>query len=285
MADRSPRARESGAILVVVLWLVATMSLIAATLASTVRSSLGLAGMETDRLRSEALLEGSLDVAAARLIASGDNAWQIADGRPWRAMMAGGQVEIRTRDAAGLVDINRADPGFLQAVIARASGSAETGQMLAQQIVERRGQPDSTGQVAAEAAAPAFASTAELYAIEGADPRVIAGLLPYASLYSRDGRIDFATAPEVVLASVPGMTPGDLQGLIAARAQNSIDGAATKDIAGRYEQFLSHEAGIVFIVDAELVGGARLIAGIRLNATIVLDKTGESPFHVMSLSW
>lgn len=289
MAERSKgscEGRERGAILLIVLWTVALMSLVVTTLAAHVRTGLDAAAVEVDRARSDLILEASLDVAAALLLAKLPKEPGFADGRRSRARVDGATLDIAIQDASGLVDINRADPTLLGGLIARVSGSADAAEALAWRIAEKRAPPPAAdGQPSKKAPLAPFTSLAQLYGLEGAEPAVVAALLPYLSLYSRDGKLALATAPEAVLASVPGMTAEDVKTLVSARAAKTLDRPEAKAVIERVGQFLSTEESTVFIVDAKIVQGERLIAGTRLTATILLDKEGDRPFHVMNLSW
>lgn len=299
-AAATPSGESSrGVILVIVLWAVAMMTVMVAALSAGVRKDSGLAEIETDRLKSQMLVEGAVEVAAAKLLAGQDAARSLADGRPYRVDMGAGIVETRVRDAGGLIDINRADAELLTGFFGAIAGSDKAAEALARQIVDWRDKqsgatvtdaPTETPEESDINAEPkpkpaAFITTSQLYRLAGADRSLIDRALPFLSLFSRDGRINLATAPDEVLAGVPGIAPADIKMLTKARAAADWDGIEVKEIADRLKAFVSLDDSGVFIVDASVIAGNGLIAGTRLEATIMMDWAGQQPVHVVGWSW
>ena len=271
-----------GVILVIVLWTVAMMTVVIAALSTNVRTSASLAGTETRRLSTEMLLQGGIDVAAATLIASGDNIRTVSDGHATAIDLGNGNIaEMKIRDAAGLIDLNRAEEALLAGIIAHATESEDTGKAMAQQIVQWR-----SGEVGdADSQPAAFISVAQLYNIKDMDPKVVAGFLPFVGLYSKEGRINLTAAPDEVIASIPEIKPAEIDMLIAARNGNDWDNNNIKSLLDDYDDYVTLDPTNVFMVDLELVQTSGLILGTHLKATIMIDKSADIPFHVISRSW
>jgi len=285
MSKQAPVNEESqqrGVILVIVLWTVAMMTVVIAALSTNVRTSASLAGTETRRLSTEMLLQGGIDVAAATLIASGDNIRTVSDGHATAIDLGNGNIaEMKIRDAAGLIDLNRAEEALLAGIIAHATESEDTGKAMAQQIVQWR-----SGEVGdADSQPAAFISVAQLYNIKDMDPKVVAGFLPFVGLYSKEGRINLTAAPDEVIASIPEIKPAEIDMLIAARNGNDWDNNNIKSLLDDYDDYVTLDPTNVFMVDLELVQTSGLILGTHLKATIMIDKSADIPFHVISRSW
>jgi general secretion pathway protein K len=276
--------RESrGVILIIVLWTVAMMTVVIAALSTNVRTSANLAGTETRRLKTEMLLEGGIDIAAAALMASGDNVRAVSDGHATNIELGKGDVaEMRIRDASGFVDINRAEDDFLAGLIARVTGSPETGKTTGQLISQWRNKETESAE---DSEPPAFNSVTQLYDIDGIDPKVVASILPFVNLYSGEGLVSLAAAPEEVLASIPDVNPVQVETLLAARSRGDWESNSTNDLVDEFSDYLTVDPTNVFVVDITLTRSANLIAGSHLKATIMIDKSGDVPFHVLSRSW
>jgi hypothetical protein len=92
-------------------------------------------------------------------------------------------------------------------------------------------------------------------------------------------------APEAVLHSVPEMEAADIATLLEARTRRNIDNPDVQAILAKYENFLTLSESSVYLVMVKAVSGGGLIAGSRLQATIVLDAAGTVPFRVLAWSW
>jgi general secretion pathway protein K len=282
MSEHSP-SRERGAILVIVLWAIAMMTVVIAALGTNVRTSTGLAVSETRRLKTEMLLEGGIDIAAAALIASGDQILRLSDGHSAQVDLGRGNImTMAIRDAGGLIDINRAEDAVMAGLIAHVTGSSETGKTMAQQIAQAR---SAAAGAADDSQPPAFITAKQLYNIGGIDPKAVAAILPFVGIYSKEGHINLAAAPDEVIASIPGITPLQIDTIAAARSRGDWQSQDIKDIAGDFEDYVSLDSTNVFLVDVTLGQSAELIAGTHLRATVMVDANGEKPFHVLSRSW
>ena len=67
-AQASPRGRERGLALLIVLWVIVAAALLVSSFSVSVRSSIGFVTSEVKLSGLEALLDGGVEVAAARLI-------------------------------------------------------------------------------------------------------------------------------------------------------------------------------------------------------------------------
>jgi type II secretory pathway component PulK len=272
-----------GVILIVVLWAIAMMTVVIGALTTNVRMSLDLAGTETRRLKSQMILEGGIDVAAATIIASGDRARMITDGRITRIDLGQGvKADMAIREAGGLVDINRADAEFLANVIGRAVGSAEEGKAIAETITTWR-----AGEVeAAEDTEPAaFISLAQLYTLKGIERAAVNKMIPFVSLYSIEGAVNAASAPKEVLASIPEITEAEIATILGARSSGNWESEEVEDVLDNLEDYLIIDSTNIYIVGLRLVEGANVIRGSELEATIRIDKSADIPFHVLARSW
>lgn len=300
MRGAAPADNERGMILVVVLWTVSIMTVVVVALGVYAQRSLSLAGVETSRLRTEMALKSGVEAGGAMILGTRPKLRIFSDGTPVRVDLGGGQlVDIGIRDATGLIDINRAQAPLLTGLMTRASGSDTGSQKSVKAILdwrERNGgdkkekpaAPDETaeeGDKKPKEPPPVFFSLAQLYGIDGIDRAVLDKSLSYISLYSHGGRINPMAAPEPVLQSVPDMEVDDIAELLEARRRRNAENPGVQRIMGKYADFLTLDESSVYLVTVKAVSGGGLIAGSRLQATIVLDTGGTVPFRVLAWSW
>jgi type II secretory pathway component PulK len=298
-----------GIILVVVLWAIAMMTVIVVALSAYSQKNLSLAGVETNRLRSELALQAGLDVGEAMILARRPEERVFFDGTPVTADIGGERlVELEIMDAAGLADINRADQALIAALMARLELSEEGTKVIIDAIMKLRearlakkdGEPTSQQQLQQQqlqqdaATAPAegqpplpaiFFSTAQLYGLDGADPADVDKLLPFISLYSSAGKVNPMAAPEVIMRSIPDLAPEQIETLYAARQRKQWKAQDVEDILAEHENFLAVGGSKVFVIGVKVVSGRGLIAGSRLRAIVIADEAGKAPFQVLAWSW
>lgn len=108
-----------GAALILVLWLVASLSLVVMASTRGIRVQTQRAALDLERLRAESVLDGALQLTAQRLMAE-----RTAEGkyRVQRQPLGGNDVWVEITPSGGLVDVNVASEGILQALFQRAGG-------------------------------------------------------------------------------------------------------------------------------------------------------------------
>ena len=110
------RHGSAGAALVLVLWLVAALSLTVLAGAKGMRQQTQQAGLALERLRAEAVLDGTLQLAAQRLVAERD---QPSHYRREVLTLEGQEIWLEVTPATGLIDVNVASDGLLLALLQR----------------------------------------------------------------------------------------------------------------------------------------------------------------------
>lgn len=309
--------KSRGMILLVVLWSVALMTVIVVALSAFAQKNISVAGVQTDRLRSELALEAGLAVAGGLILAQRPENRIFLNGAPAAIDIGDGKIiEIRVTDAAGLADFNRADPALLMALAERLELGGETVAALQNAIktlrktegeesgkeVPRRDKP---GQAAADQASeraaatgeqteeahepkplpPALMSAAQLLGYEGITQQTLDKLLPFITLYSSDGKVNPMAAPEVILDAIPELGPNERKVLQDAAQRRTAQSNDVKSILEEREAFLTTAEPKTFVVGLKILSGPGIIAGSTLTASIMLDEAGKSPFQVLAWSW
>jgi general secretion pathway protein K len=279
---------ERGMILVIVLWAVAIMTVMVVALSAYVQKSAVSAGVEADRVRTNAALEAGLGLGEALVLARRPEERVFFDGSPSSIGIGGGrQLKIAVTDAAGLVDINRADLELIKSLAASLRLSGSSAKTILDNIKELREAKLKKAAPGSEQPppTPAFFSTAQLYGLEGGNAKDIALLLPFITLYSVDGKVNLMAAPEAVFAAIPGLTASDASRLMAARKRKFWATPEVQAILAKYEAFAAVGESKVFRIEVTIESGPGLITGAALQAFVIADDSGAPPFRTMALSW
>lgn len=117
MARRMHNVR--GAALIMVLWLVAALSLVVLAGARGVRQQTQRTTLDLERLRAESVLDAAIQLSAQRLLLDRGKDSQY---RIQRLSLGQNDIWVEITPSGGLVDVNVASEGLLQAVLQRAGG-------------------------------------------------------------------------------------------------------------------------------------------------------------------
>lgn len=111
--------KAKGAALILVLWLVASLSLVVAAGVQGVRQQTQRTAIDLERLRAESILDAAVQLTSQRLLAEKGTAggYQVV-----RVPLGSNDVWVEATPSEGLVDVNVASDGLLQALFQRAGG-------------------------------------------------------------------------------------------------------------------------------------------------------------------
>lgn len=191
-AGGSVRQRSSGLALIAVLWMVAALSLVAASIMTSTRTEIRTVAQRQQLFAASQLGDAAIAIVLRDLVAA-----STPDPR-WRSVTAsfdGHDMTVRITPLSGLVDINRAPASLLADLFAVAGGvdPAFAGE-LAARVVERRRERSAEG-----GAGGLFAGAEELLQLPGFDYGLYARISDLITVSSGFGRINPLAAPPEVL--------------------------------------------------------------------------------------
>lgn len=224
MTRLRPRIHR-GAALILVLWLVASLSLVVMASARGIRLQTQRTALDLERLRAETMLDAAMQLTAQRLLADKGSAPKY---RVLRLPMGPGEVWVETTPSGGLVDVNVASEPLLLALFQRvgALGPGEAA-ILASRVRDFI-DPDDTpsGVGGAEAAQyraagwpslprnSALDDLSELRSVLGMTPELYDIIAPHLGINGQQ-RIEIDSAPPALIDVLTGQ-PG-----LGARLHNS----------------------------------------------------------------
>jgi general secretion pathway protein K len=287
--------RERGIALLLVLWIIVAAALVVSAFNATVRSGVSFVGSEVQLSKSEALLDAGVEIAAGRLIDEEEERRWVPDGRPYRVAFAGAELAISVRDTNSYIDVNKADPRLVMGLLRRFAESEAKAGRLRDRILLARGKPPSAGEnqehqegnadgdPAAKPSAdvPAFVDVAQLRGFDGMTPELYAALAPYLTVYSGDGRINARAAPAQVLASIPGLSQGDVENLRASASAPKDKDRELSEAERRAGAYLSDKAGPAYLVTVEVLrkdGGP----GVSAVYVVAVGLDPRAPYRLIA---
>ena len=246
-SDSKPKpplsTHNRGVVLVTVLWIMVGLSLLALTLAATVRTEATLARASGEAEQAYFFARGALEAVLYRL------AYPDPDRQKQQALFpyAGGMNHYRLSsrslrchlalmDEAGRLDLNAAAPETLERLLRIVGASPPRAEALAAAVAAWRNpaaRPGVTG-----ARRRPFRFVEELLQVPGMgrellygcprrqpDGRTVfqRGLMDFLTVYTATSRVNVNYAAPEVLAALPGMGWEEARSLVAARARRLLE--------------------------------------------------------------
>jgi general secretion pathway protein K len=240
-AALSSKSRESGFILVVVLWILAALAALASSYLVYVDNAAFATRINDDRLRIRNAISTGIELAAYQLLAAAD------EGRPpqgaFTVRLAQSTINVSFLSESARIDLNAAPNALLAGLFTAVGASSSSAATFADRIVGWRKKADGAGQNTEAADYKGagldyrprqgpFQNVLELPLVLGIPAYIVERVLPLVTVYSGIGQIDVRVASPEVLSALPGMTPEQLQSVLAQRAQNPRDGQAMLRLLG-----------------------------------------------------
>ena len=289
---------EQGLALVIVLWVVALLSIVAASLAFSMRTETTLAHDLVTQAQARALAEAGVYRGILELYNPDRLRRWRGDGSPHRVRLAGVPITVSLQDEGGKIDLNSAQRGLLDALL-RASGIEDERRDALLDAIEdwrdadtlRRlnGAEDQEYEAAGRtygAKDATFNTVEELQQVLGVTPRLFKRLRPALTVHSHSAGIDDRVAPPAVLRAL--LLSGedaelDLEEVLARRPDDAAEpGKHSRDALTPVidARFVVRSNGVIYTVWAE----ARLPPQTRASvaATIKLAQRSGKPYTVLT---
>jgi general secretion pathway protein K len=281
---------------VIVLWLLAALSVLAASLSTGLRVEIGTARNTASLARARALAEAAVAQGIARTIATlgGSQApWQL-DGAAYEVALLGETAAIAVTEESGKIDLNAADVRLLAGLMLSAGAGFDQAEAIADAIADFRDADDDTHLAGAEGPAyeaaglpyppknAPFESPDELQQVLGMTPALYGAIRPAITVFSGLPTINPDYAPRAALLALPGVDRAQVEALLAARAENqySATGQPLPLLLGVDEWIATTEIP-VFLVR----GAVSLADGTSFAREAVVWVPADGPVPYWVLDW
>ncbi|MCG7955024.1 MAG: type II secretion system protein GspK [Candidatus Thiodiazotropha endolucinida] len=210
--DYAACGRNRGVALILVLWMVALLTIIAASFSTQSKVESRLAGNSKDALQAKLLAESGFSRAVMELmVISPQQRWNF-NGQLYPLQTAQGELEVSIRNASGLLDLNKASSDQLNRLFGLISDDPEERNALVDRLHDWRDADDLRRLNGAEdkdyraagydyaTAGKDLTSLEELAYVMGFDAARVNRLRPYVTLNSDTATVDYRFASEQLTA-------------------------------------------------------------------------------------
>ncbi len=214
---------QRGVALVMVIWVLALLSLMAASFLAEARVELRRAVNIRDHAAAEALAEAGIQIAIARLLGEHGALYP----QRWSETLSGGSVTLTLADERGKIDLNEAEPALLAGLLKSKGVPSRGATALAAAIVDFRDADHTPAVDGAEdadyppgsggAKDSRFEAIDELLQVKGMTTALYAKIVPLLTVHSLLPGIDPILAEAGVLEAVPNIDRAELDRFLALR--------------------------------------------------------------------
>jgi general secretion pathway protein K len=283
-------SRQSGFIIVPVLWILMALAGLAGILSVYVANTAVALSLNDDRLRSAALVSAGVELTAYQLTSAAKPLRPPSGSFSFRLDKA--RVSVSFWSESTRIDLNLASKEMLTNFFGVLGAEPRDAESYADRVVGWR-TPQSEDTLESENAlyraagarysprgAP-FANVAELWLVLDLPPALVDRAMQFVTVFSGRPEIDvLAAAPEVV-ASLPGMTPALLETFLKLRPTLPREVKAVADALG---------ADIARAASIQPGDAVRVRTTIEFDngrqssseAVILLTDGGDDPYRILS---
>ena len=215
--DRCKASRpQRGLALIMVLWLIVLLGVIAGGHVKNVHTETLLASRQVKSAIAYALADAGVQHAILQLLIRDPAQQWPVNGTIMKIDFNGSEIFVAVRDASGLIDLNNANTGLLNALLAAANVDVSLQQEIVGAILDWRDADNLTHLHGAEdadyratgrpwsARDGAFSCVEELRYVLGMTQQLFDDLAPFLTVYSGQSGIDLEFAPPFLITALTG---------------------------------------------------------------------------------
>jgi len=282
---------ESGVALIVVLWMLVVMTAMALAFSQQVRTEVMLTANYQNQAKALSLAEAGIWRGTAmilnRTIAENNGEQINLSGSVYDLDSEHGKLKVSLQSSSGLIDLNRASPEIIKALMQTIDTPDETQKTILDSLLDWRDEDDLKRLAGAEdddyraqglSYGPSnglMISISELARVNGVTSLEYEALQSSMTIYSGQSRIDITSAPRRVLASLPSMDASMVDSIVNERETGNkhidltqIPAETRKYIGAGQNEFIRISSFAE--VNASISG---VIAVVKLEATERLPVT------------
>lgn len=236
-AEEHGRETERGFALLLVIWVLALLSVLAAEVAAYSHSAAIVARNRIDGARSRAVADAGIGLAIAGLLDPDLQTRWRADGRTREVTYDGETVTVRIEDEGGKIDLNNAPIELIAGLAEECGATVDERMALANGIMDRRHAFLASSSVRPSQARFAFrgddfdinlarwafAEISEMKLLPRMPRALYDCLRPYITVYSQSPTVNPMTAARASLLAIPGIGEQDVDVFLAARRALPVD--------------------------------------------------------------
>ena len=289
------RRSRSGFALVIVLWMIALLSVLAAGFSSAMRTEARSSLNVLESAKARALADAAVQRGLYGLLNVEPELEWRADGTPYKFSFGGADVSVSTWNEGGKVDLNAAPDELIRRLLQVLEIESAKANALADAILDWRDEDDLRRANGAErgdyiAAGVRFGpkdvpfiSRVDLQHVIGLKHDIYARLANLVTVHSFAPSVNPKYAPPGVLLAVPNVNVAEVEALLSAREDKKESPYISRDggypVLTQVGEWVSDQASSVYTIrgEAELPSGARFAREV----VIWIDQDQDVPFWVL----
>lgn len=285
---RKRPVRQSGVVLVIVLWLLALLTVMAGGYSATMRTETQLTANTVRTAQARALAESGIWLGVNELLKPQPEQTWWHDGTPHVINNGADKITIRLQDETGKIDLNTAGNELLQGLLNSTGLDESESVRILNAILDWRDRDNLKRQSGAEdddyanagldygAKDGPFNSVDELKRVMGMRNDIYQSMLPALTIYSNQPGINPETASKTALLALPASDPTAVDEYLKMRHDNAD---YTVYFTGLDRRVVSRGVSRTFTVSSEgNVGGTKA----DLNVVLLLKPRAGRPITILS---
>lgn len=278
---------ERGFIIVPALLIVLVLAALGGVLSAYLgRSAIALA-VNDDRLRTDALVSASLELTVYSLSSGNKQARPLSGSNIYQ--FDGAVVSASYSAESARIDLNLAPKEMLANLFRVLGSDPREAEQYADRVVGwRSSQPDTLdGENARYRSAganylprgAAFGSVDELWLVLGIPGDMVERAMPFLTVYSGHREVSVLDAAPEVIASLPGITPAELEIFLKERSALPRDIKVVGDLLGEASKSATIEGSDAVRVRTTIqFGNGRRAA----NEAVILIDAGDAAYQILA---
>jgi general secretion pathway protein K len=283
-------SKQSGVVLVIVLWMLSLLIVLATGYSHMVRTEIGLTANLVHYSQAKAIAEAGVWQTVIELLKPRvEQKWKT-NGTMYSFVFKQGIVNLNIIDEAGKISLNTGSPELIHGLIDSIDLPEEDGQALLQSIMDWRDKDDLVRNYGAEdddylqnnynynAKDGPFNSLDELQLVMGMSIETYNKLKPALTVHSHQSGINLDSAPKEVLLAIPGISETEVEEFLLARAD--INNTQLPDTLIEIDsKYLSRSNERIFTIRSEGIIGK---THARLSVVVLMKKYLGKPYAILS---
>lgn len=289
-SETARQSSDPGFALVLVIWILALLAVLAASVAADSRSEAVIARNRLGAAQARALADASIALAVAGLIDPNPATRWRADGHQQSIRYGDGSAGLSVQDEGGKIDLNSAPIELIGGLLDEFGIAPDERSAIANGIVERRREfatpnllvPSRAallgGAVTTDLGKQPFADDSELRLIPGVTRVTYERLLPFVTVYSLSATINPITATREVLLAIPGINPQEVEFFLASRDQAAT--SVEKPLLSGVDRYIRvADLGTATIIAAATTGSGASFT--REAVAVISPNLAIQPYRIL----
>jgi len=273
---------ESGSIAVLALWGIALIFILIAPVALATRGEVQIARNALAESGARLAAEAGTQLGLFRLLHRHGSGATVFDGTPEPWVQGSTRVAIAIADEAGKIDLNVAPLELLTGLFAAAGEPREAAELIACNVLDRRGDYGSgCPQPNVAHAARRFTVIEELAEVPGVSDRLYERVAPYVTIATGASAIDPRVASRMVLLAIPGADDGLVDAFLDSRRMWSDLDTAGAEMLPSATPYLM----ISLSRDFTIAASATTVEGAHYRCELQVRLIGRAAQPYQVIAW